>query len=277
MKEVKLVLKKAPKTWVEAEVISPDVFAGKSLDDLKNLCLCQGNKAVALGELFEVSGEVADTPSEQHIILEGGDFSRFKRIGECMSGGKITINGDVGMHLGAWMCGGEIVVKGNCSDRIGAEMKGGVIKIFGNAGNLVAANYPGGDTGMENGLILIEGNVGRSLGRKMLRGTIIVRGNTGEFPGNMMKGGTIIVLGKLGKGPGLMMKRGTIIALGELTDLLPTFAYDCTYSPTFLKFYYTTLSKMGISLLRELYDGTFDRYSGDLSEIGKGEILVLKR
>src|SRR5207244_13554677 len=60
-----------------------------------------------LGEFFAVDGDVGD----QHILLEG-DCGRVKLVGAGMKAGRITVRGNIGMHVGAEMLGGEIHVHG---------------------------------------------------------------------------------------------------------------------------------------------------------------------
>jgi hypothetical protein len=71
------------------------------------------------------------------------------------------------------------------------------------------------------------------------------------------------------------MVRGTIVSLVPL-KLLPTFAYASTYRPTFLRLYAKYLKGFGVSIPGEEKDGMYQRYSGDTSVPGKGEIFVWK-
>ena len=73
-----------------------------------------------------------------------------------MTGGSLTIHGDVGMHLGAHMKGGKIETFGNAGDWVGAEMTGGEIWVHGTAGQQVGAAYRGSLLGMRGGLIMID-------------------------------------------------------------------------------------------------------------------------
>src|SRR5437660_5320930 len=88
---------------VEAEAITPDNFAGKSVAEIAALPVQHGNAQAPLGEFFTVEGNAED----REIVLEG-DCSRVKLMGAAMTSGRITVHGDVGMHLGAEMTGGEI-------------------------------------------------------------------------------------------------------------------------------------------------------------------------
>ena len=96
---------------VEAECLAPDQLLGKSLADIQALPVQHGNAPAPLGEFFAVEGDAAD----QHIIIEG-DCGRVKLVGASMKSGRITIRGNIGMHLGSEMKGGEIHVHGNATD-----------------------------------------------------------------------------------------------------------------------------------------------------------------
>jgi hypothetical protein len=69
------------------------------------------------------------------------------------------------------------------------------------------------------------------------------------------------------------MIRGTIVSLNPI-PLLPTFAYAATYNPTFLRLYARHLATLGVTLPYDECEGTYQRYTGDASVPGKGEILV---
>ncbi len=274
MDEVTLVLKEPLVIPVEAESICPDVLADKSCREIESLPLHHGNRERRLGELFTVHGE-----RSVHIRIEG-DVSRVKKIGYGMTKGRIVITGDAGMHLGAAMTSGEIIIEGNAADWLGAEMKGGVIRVKGDAGNLVGAAYRGSKSGMNQGMIIIEGNAGNNVGERMRKGTIAIMGKAGDFLGVGMIGGTIIVFGRIGMRSGAEMRRGTIVTFQEgygtalPLQLLPTFRYDCTYHPVFLRFYLKTLQRHGLEIKEEYITGNYRRYNGDIVELGKGEILV---
>jgi formylmethanofuran dehydrogenase subunit C len=171
------------------------------------------------------------------------------------------------------MRGGTIEVHGNASDWVGAEMTGGLIHIHGNAGGQVGAAYRGSLAGMNRGTILIEGSAGIEVGMRMKRGIIAVKGPVRDFAGLQMKGGTIVLCSGADLRTGAWMIRGSIISLTDI-PLLPTFAYDCTYSPTFLSLYARQLEQRGFVVPHGVPQGMYARYSGDASVPGKGEILI---
>jgi formylmethanofuran dehydrogenase subunit C len=268
---ITLALRAAVSVPLEAETITPEAFAGKRPAEIAALPVLHGNATARLGDFFAVSGE-----ADGAIRLEG-DCSRVKHVGAGMTGGRIEIDGDAGMHLGAGMRGGEIHVRGDVADWAGAEMRGGLLRVAGRAGHLLGAAYRGSPRGMRGGTILVEGAAGNEVGCAMRRGLIVVGGAAGDFAGAMMLAGSIFVLGGLGIRPGAAMKRGTLVALardGAAPRLLPTFRFDCEYRPPWLPLYVRRLRALGFPVPAPLAAGRCRRYSGDLVELGRGEILV---
>ena len=278
MDEITLRLREATTIPIEADSVCPDYFVGRSRAEIEALPVYYGRRKVTLGDLFTVEGEHSDS-----IVVEGDrsaersrrSLRHVKRIGQGMSRGRITIHGDAGPHLGAEMCGGEILVSGDVDGWAGAQMSGGLIRVRGNAGPMLGGAYPGEKRGMCGGVIIVEGDAGPRAGERMRRGLIAVQGNAGEFAGARMIAGSIFVFGTLGARAGAGMKRGTIVALGGLADgLLPTFCYACSYRPTFLRFYLRRLREWHLPVANEQVEGLFRRYTGDITTLGKGEILV---
>jgi formylmethanofuran dehydrogenase subunit C len=268
-----LTLKEQPPVPLEAEFLSPDSLVGLDQAGIRALPMFLGKRQVRVADFFTVEGERKDGEPGDELEIRG-DASKVKWIGRGMTRGRITVRGNAGMHLGAYMKGGEIEVTGNASDWVGAEMINGTIRIRGNAGGQVGGAYRGSMKGMRDGMILIEGSAGLEIGTRMRRGTIVVMGPVRDFAGLQMKGGTIV----LGSGAefrtGAWMIRGTIVSLKPL-KLLPTFPYACRYNPDFLRVYARHLQKsLGVSIPCESTEGSYERYCGDTSAPGKGEILI---
>lgn len=262
-----LTLKDQPTVPLEAEMLTPDHFASKTLDEIRALPVFLGKRQLRVDDFFAVQGEPSD-----EIELHG-DLAKVKYIGRAMTRGRIKVHGNVGMHLGASMKGGEIEVTGNASDWVGGEMTGGQIHVHGNAGGQVGAAYRGSLSGMNNGTILIGGNAGLEVGMRMKRGIIAIQGQVRDFCGLQMKGGTILLMNGAEIRTGAWMTRGTIISLKPI-KLLPTFSFACSYSPTFLRLIAKHVAALGLALPINEQDGAYERYSGDSSVPGKGEILV---
>ena len=253
---------------VEAECITPDLLMGKSLAEIVALPVQHGNAPGPLGDFFTVSGDSADG----EIQIEG-ECSRVKLVGAEMTRGRITIAGNIGMHLGAEMRGGSIRVHGNAGDWVGAEMRGGLIHVHGDAGHLIGAGYRGSHIGMRGGTILIEGKAGNEIGSGMRRGLIAIGGDSGDFAGSGMIAGTIFLFGQPGIRLGAGMKRGTLAVFRGQPQLLPTFRYDCVYRPVFMNLYLRQLRAWGFPIAEEYTHSAYRRYSGDLVALGKGEVL----
>ena len=267
---MKLSLHTLPEVPLEAENISPDAL--KELDEsaAASLPVYHGNRKVTVGDFFKVTGKV---DSGDGLVEVEGDLGNVKLLGHSMTFGRLTIAGNVGAHLGANMSGGEIAVEGNAADWVGREMSGGRIVIHGNAGHMVGSAVRGSSIGVQGGEIIIHGSALNEVGNGMRRGLIAVGGDTQDFTGVNMLAGTIIVLGKLGMRPGAGMKRGSIISM-KRTEMLPTFTYNTTYKPGFLRNYLFHLRKLGFSIGDSCINGEYERWSGDSLELNKGEILM---
>lgn len=256
---------------LEVDSIQLETVRSQSADEVATTLVQCGNRQVAIGEFFNVSGSAA----EDETLVWQGDCSKVKLIGTRLNGGRVIVEGNAGMHLGAEMRKGEIVVHGDAADWVGAEMKGGRIRIHGNAGHLVGAVYRGGRIGMTGGEIVVDGHIGHESGRSLRRGLIAAGGNIGDFAGVSMIAGTIIACGQPGLRAGAGMKRGTIAFLGtHPVDILPTFRSGGTLQTPMLLMLLRHLRSLGFPLADELQDAVFQRYWGDLLELGKGELLV---
>ena len=264
---ITLTLKQQPTVPLEAEVLSPDVIAPLDGDAVRALPLFHGKRHVRLDDFFTVEGDPGDE------IEMRGDLRKVKWIGRGMTRGRITIHGDVGMHVGAYMKGGRIEVSGNASDWVGGEMSGGVIRIGGNAGGQVGAAYRGSLSGMTDGTIIVGGTAGLEVGARMKRGVIVIGGAVRDFAGLQMKGGTLVLGSGAELRTGAWMMRGTIVSLKPV-PLLPTFAYASTYTPTFMRILSRHLATLGFTLPCEDHHGAYRCYNGDASVPGKGELFI---
>jgi formylmethanofuran dehydrogenase subunit C len=260
-------LKRDPTVPLEAEVLTPDVVVDLSNAEIGALTVYHGKRQLPLSEFFDIEGE-----RSPDLVLHGA-LHKVRWMGRAMSHGSITIHGSAGMHLGAYMSGGRIEVHGNATDWIGAEMKDGLIHVHGNAGGQVGAAYRGSMAGMKNGVIIVDGSAGLEVGMRMRRGTIVVGGPTRDFTGLQMKGGTIILQSGAEIRTGAWMNRGTIISLQPL-ELMPTFVPNCQITPTFMRIVSRHLEQFGVRLPYGTDAGVYQRYSGDRSVSGKGEIFV---
>jgi formylmethanofuran dehydrogenase subunit C len=244
---------------VQAACISPDVFKGKTIKEIANLPLTEGNRALTLGDLFEIEEDNAETPA----ITINGDAGKVKRIGTGMKTGEIVINGDVGMHTGEKMHGGKITVNGNIGGWSGNDMKAGLIEVHGDAGDYLASPYRGSSTGMKGGLIVVDGKVGSDVGCYLHGGVLKIKGGAGRFLGYHMSDGAILVDKEVDVRPGAFMTGGKIVITGTVEEVLPSFTID------------SVKPKVKIDDTQSVA-GPFYVFLGDLAEHGTGKIFVSK-
>jgi formylmethanofuran dehydrogenase subunit C len=204
---------------------------------------------VPLGDLFDLSG----TPSG--LIRFEGDLRRADRIGAALSEGTVEVRSGVGHEAG-----------------IG--MSGGVLEVQGNAGDRVAGAEPDARRGMTGGELLVRGSVGAEPGVRMRRGLVVVAGSVAARAGPGMIAGTVLVFGDAGPSPGIGSKRGSVIALGRI-EIPATYRYACTYQPDHLRLTLLRLrDRYRLKVLKRHLTGFYRRYSGDLGDLGRGEILA---
>ena len=266
---MKLSLHTQPDVPLEAEVLTPGRILGEDEKTVSGLPVFHGNRQVSLGDFFKVTADGAE-----RLELEG-DLRRVKYIGADMKGGQLIVNGSVGAHLGARMAGGDICVTGDAGDWVGPEMVGGRITVKGNAGHMVGSAIRGCSSGIQGGEIIVHGSVRNEAGNGMRRGLIVVGGDSGDFTGVNMLAGTIVVLGQLGIRSGASMKRGTIVSMCGDADILPTFSYDCAYTPSFMRLCLLHLRKLGMAIDDRYLEGRYHRWRGDAIELSRGELLLL--
>jgi formylmethanofuran dehydrogenase subunit C len=244
---------------VMAECINPDMFQGKSLDEVAALPVWEGNKQKKLGDLFKIEEDKAETPN----ITINGNVDEVRRIGSGMKNGEIVINGNAGMHLGEKMAGGKITVQGDAAGWAGSDMKKGLIEIMGNAGAYLASPYRGSSTGMRGGKIIVHGNVGSDVAVFMKGGAIKVHGDAGPFLGFRMCDGAVHIEKNAGTRIGACMTGGKIVVSGFLEEVLPTFTIDSVKPKVKIE--------EGDSVT-----GPFYVFLGDLAEKGSGKLFVSK-
>jgi len=204
---------------------------------------------VPLGDLCAVSGEPDGS------IRFTGDFRRAVRLGAGLADGRVIVEGDVGDEVGLGMAGGSIQVRGGAGDRAGAAA-------------------PEARRGMTGGELVVQGAVGDGAGALMRRGLLAVGARAGSHAGAGMIAGTIVAFGEVGPSAGLWSKRGSIVALGAVT-IPSTYRYACTYQPPHLRLVLMRLrATFGLPVEGRHLTGFYRRYSGDLADLGKGEILA---
>ena len=246
----------------------PELIADKSADEIARIPVWLGNRQVDTGELFEISGN----PSE--VLLIQSESDKLDMIGAAMKQGSILVEGNAGAYLGCAMAGGEIRVTGDTGTAAGCAMRAGDLAIEGNAGDFLGGALTGERQGMRGGRISVQGDSGDRAGDLMRRGTILIGGNTGDYCASRMVAGTIIAIGQCGRHTGTAMRRGTLITSNKPASLPATFNSNGIHSLSFLTLLRQQVATLaGFSGLTEM-GVEVERWVGDLSCDGKGEILI---
>ena len=190
--------------------------------------------------------------------------------------GTIRFTGELSRvtRLGAGLTEGAVVVEGSVGDEVGLGMAGGSLEVRGDAGERAGGTAPEARRGMTGGELVVHGSAGASAGALMRRGLLAIGGAVGHHAGAGMIAGTLVAFGDVGAAAGLWSKRGSIAALAGVT-IPSTYRYACTYQPIHLRLTLTRLrSRYGLLAGEHHLSGYYRRYSGDLADLGKGEILV---
>lgn len=269
MNALTFTLRRLPQQRLDLAPLSCQRIVGLSTAAINAIELQCGKQRRRVDELFELSG------SNHREIVFRNTGDKLDRIGHELDGGAITVEGDAGAYLGLGMKSGSIRVCGSAGIFAACEMHAGLLRIEGDAGDFLGGALPGNKRGMRGGMVIVKGNAGDRLGDQMRRGMVLVEGSVGDYCGSRMIAGTIAVMGTTGCAPGYAMNRGTLL-LWRMPSLIATFA-DCgTHtSSSFLPLLFRSWRSLD-SLFAEpkAAFSRIHRYQGDLSALGKGEILV---
>ena len=266
MSALTFALRAAPDQRLDLAPLTPERLDGLKPKEIEALAIGTTRVKLTVGDAFKVAG------SDASEVRFTGTDQRCDKIGERMTKGAIVVDGDAGAYLGAGMKKGKITVGGNAGVLAGASMAGGLIAIAGNAGERAGGVAVGETLGMRGGLITIGGNAGSLLGERMRRGLVIVDGDAGDYAGGRMVAGTILIKRRAGANAGFGLRRGSLIFVEPPKDILPTFG-DCGV----LEFDYLRLLEHWLRAhdKRINLGARARRLMGDMSVLGKGEMLIL--
>lgn len=274
---LRLELRDAPWGLVDAGHLRPDALAGLAPDDVARLPLRVGARRVAVGDLFAVRGEAVDADGE---VVVSGDLRRVNALGAGLRGGRLLVEGHGGAFVGADVEGGAVEVRGDVGPLAGSGMTGGRLTVLGDAGDRLAAGRTGERAGTSGGEVLVHGDAGEDCGASMRRGLVAVAGRIGPGAGLRMLAGTVVALGGLGGELGAGNKRGSLVdAAGDAAAFVPPpgYRYATTFAPPALRLQLVHLRRLGLPVDDALLGARFARFSGDLLEVPRGEILVRER
>lgn len=223
-------LRAEPRVHLDVRSLRPDSLAGKELAEIRRIAVYEGNTRVLVEELFDVDGpsKAPQDPQAIELVVTGKGTKKLRFLGYRMSGGTVTVEGDIGPLAGFRMRGGTIRIRGNAGSWLGAKMVNGSIEVEGNAGDFVGAKLQGErpGRGMRGGMIVIRGSAGSSVGAGMGGGAIIVEGSAGNLVGSYMTGGSVLIMGGAGDFAGARMTGGRVVIAGKVAGVLPSFYVD---------------------------------------------------
>jgi formylmethanofuran dehydrogenase subunit C len=259
-------LRAAPDQRLDLAPLSPERLDGLKPKEIEALAVGTTRVKLTVGDAFKVTG------SDASEVRFAGTDSRCDKIGAGMTKGAIVVDGDAGAYLGAGMKKGKIEVSGNAGVLAGASMAGGSIAIAGDSGERAGGVNVGETLGMRGGVVTIGSNAGSLLGERMRRGLVIVGGDAGDYAGGRMVAGTILIKRRVGANAGFGLRRGSLIFVEPPKDILPTFG-DCGV----LEFDYLRLLEQWLRAndKRINLGARARRLMGDMSVLGKGEMLIL--
>ena len=260
-------LRAAPQERLDLSQLTPKRLAALPLADMLKLNISTTKSTVTVGDAFAVSGRPGDT-----VKIESGS-ARLDFVGAELEHGTLVIEGDVGVGAGRNMRGGRLEIRGDAGALLGSGISGGQIFVKGSAAGQVGGLTPGDKFGMMGGLIVIEGHAGDRVGDRMRRGTIFIRGKCGNFAGSRMVGGTIWTELGFGADPGLLLRRGSLIG-PSVEQMLPTFADSGKHELVILRILSRYMNSVLGGAAPKPLPAVVRKYAGDLSTIGKGEILL---
>jgi formylmethanofuran dehydrogenase subunit C len=266
-----LTLREPPPARVDASPLTPERLNALNRGRVAGLQLRCGRETVSVGDLFSIDGYVGD-----RALTIAGDLRAIDRIGAGMTLGSLAVHGDCGDLVGAGMRGGELVLDGTAGAWAGMAMADGLLRVSGDAGPRLGAAAPGARAGMRGGEIVVAGSAGEEAGAGLRRGLVAIGGRAGGGAGLRMLAGTVIALGGLGDGAGQGNKRGSLVSGVPATPPAGRYAFAARYRPPALALALRRVRALGLAVADPLVGGTWARWSGDLTELGRGEILIFE-
>ena len=264
---MRFTLRAPPEQRLDLSPLTPDRLAGLDAKAIERIALNTTRAPLCVADVFRVRGG-----DPAHAVIEGGS-SRFDNVAEGMTNGEVLLDGDAGLCAGRSMAGGRLEIRGSVGPWAASGLRGGRIEIAGDAGERLGGPLAGERTGMSGGIVVVAGNAGERAGDRLRRGLIVVEGDAGASPGSRMIAGTLIVCGDARPLPGYLMRRGTLVLARTPEPLPPTFVAVGGHDLLFLRLLARVLQPLSRRAAR-LLAGRAERFVGDMSVLGKGEILV---
>ena len=253
---------------IDVEGITPSRLSGLSATEIASRPIRLGLHKAKLADVFEITGSPGDT------IVFAGTNTSVDHIGARLDGGTVIVDGDAGAYAGRRQKSGRLEIRGCAGEYLASRLHGGLVTVKGNAGDFLGAIRAGEKFAMTGGTVVVDGNIGARAGDRMRRGTIIARGKIGDHAGSRMMGGTIWTETGFGRDPGPLLRRGTLI--GPSADkLLATYTDGGRHDLMILQIIWRHLSEAHGNLAPARPPAIVRKLSGDMAEMGKGELLLL--
>lgn len=244
-----------------------------SVAELGRVKVRVGRTKVPVSDLFEVE---SDDSTEESCLHFEADFSKAIHVGRGWSAGTLRVVGHAGQQFAQEVTGGKIVVRGDVGTHAATGMKGGELHIHGDAGDFFCSHATGARFGLNGGEVLVWGDVGAYAGTRMRRGLLAVAGDAGEMLGHQIRAGTIFVGGHVGDYVGYGMRRGSIVLSDHNAgfDPGPRFVEGGLGEFQFLRLYSRALRAHGFPVSSDFDDSLMKRFTGDITELNRGEVLI---
>jgi formylmethanofuran dehydrogenase subunit C len=264
---VRFILRAPPDQRLDLSPLTPDRLAGVDAKAIERIALNTMRTPVCVADVFRIHPR-----DPARVVIEGGS-SRFDNVAKGMSSGEVLLDGDAGLCAGRSMAGGRLEIRGSVGPWAASGLLGGRVEIAGDAGERLGGPLAGERTGMSGGIVVVAGNAAERAGDRLRRGLIVVEGDAGASPGSRMIAGTLIVCGEAGPLPGYLMRRGTLVLAQVREPLPPTFVAVGGHDLLFFRLLARTLQPVSRRAAK-LLAGRARRFAGDMSILGKGEVLI---
>lgn len=260
-------LNAAPGERLDLSELTPGKLSRLSPAEISKIIVGTTKSRLTVGDLFTIAGSAGDS------VTISGSTGHLDFIGTGLTGGKMIVEGDVGICAGRSMKGGTLDIRGDAGAFLAAGLSGGIVTVKGSAGSNAGGQWPGDQFGMAGGIVAIEGDAGDRVGDRMRRGTIVVRGSCGAEAASRMIGGTVWAERGFGPAPGMLLRRGTLIG-PSVERMLSTFVDGGRHDLVVLRILSRYLKATLGPLAPNPISGAVHKFAGDLATIGKGEILL---
>ena len=261
-----LTLKKPSLLDIDMSPVTPELLQ-RDVSAVHTLPLNIGTEQAALGDLFNVAVD-----NEDRLMIRGADRC-LTRVAAKMNCGEMIVEGDCGDHTAEALSGGVVRIKGSTGACAASGMRGGRLFIEKDAGDSLGSAPIGATHGMIGGDIVVGGQVGARACERMRRGTVVILGDCGDYCANNMIAGTVFALGKIGRSIGYEMRRGTLL-IKDRDALDANFFARSGAQTNFMPLLVRYVRSLDRST-QPIPEGYTERYIGDISIGGVGEILVL--